>query len=438
MNAKNLNECKRILDQNFKDPGFTLPSPGLYPFQWNWDSGLIAIGYANYDMDRAKLEISTLLDTQWENGFIPHIIFHGKSETYFPGADFHQASLHPKSNGNYETTGMIQPPVIGFVLKEIYDRADNKEEILGFISERIDQVFLNHHYLYNNRDPLNEGLVYIYHNWESGTDNSPIWDPIWETMDSPKYNFQRRDTSQVDASERPSNREYDHYLYLIDLAKKFRYSDEKIAEHSPFLVQDPLLNALLIKSNRALIELYQLCGFGEDKVEQLQEWLDLSLNNYDKKFYDADLGAYVHYDLRNQRSIKMLTSSSFVALFAGIPDNARANQLATLIKTKFGAEGRYLCASFDPNNKFHDPKRYWRGPVWINVNWMLFHGLNSYGLTELADQIKKDSIELVEKYGFYEYFDPRRSVDGEIKGGYGGSDFSWTAALYLDLQMRNS
>ncbi|WP_297695883.1 trehalase family glycosidase [uncultured Eudoraea sp.] len=433
-----ITKAKEILNGNYREPGFTLPSQGLYPFQWNWDSGLIAIGYANYDMERAQNEIRTLLDTQWKNGFIPHITFHRESNTYFPGPKFHQASLHPDATTRYKTTGMIQPPVIGFVLKELLDRAQDKKGALEFTRKVIDKVYENHLYLYNNRDLLGEGLIYIFHNWESGTDNSPIWDTIWETMDSPRYTFERRDTNQVDPSQRPSNREYDHYLALIDLAKKYRYNDSKIAEHSPFLVQDPLVNALLIKSNQSLIKLYQICGFGEDKIRQLEKWQALSIANYESKFYDEDLGAYLHYDLRNKRKIRMLTSSSFVALFAGIPGAKRTSEIAGILEQRFGGEGLYLCASFDPEGERFDPKRYWRGPLWINVNWMLYHGLKSYGINKLAEQIRSDSIEVVEQNGFYEYFDPRRSIAKEGKGGYGGSNFSWTAALYIDFILRES
>ena len=37
-----------------------------------------------------------------------------------------------------------------------------------------------------------------------------------------------------------------------------------------------------------------------------------------------------------------------------------------------------------------------------------------------------DILELVRRYGFYEYFDPHRGV------GYGTDNFSWTASLYID------
>lgn len=421
-----------VLKNNWKD-GFSIPCENLYPFQWNWDSGFIAIGFAHFDMAKAEQEIQTLVNSQWENGFIPHIIFHNDSDTYFPGPDFHQSHLHPQASKKYRSTGMTQPPVLGFVLHEIYKISNDKEATLQFISKVIDKVNKNHEYFYSNRDPKNEGLVYIYHNWESGTDNSPLWDDIFQGMDSPNYEFERRDTTHVDPSQRPSKREYDHYLNIIDIAKQHNYNDEKIAELSPFLVQDPLFNAILIKSNQCLITLYKLLGNNEDKIVQLQSWQKNAITSFNSKLFDEKLGVYVHYDLRNKKALRYISSSSFAPLFAGIPDKERAGKLIDVMMLKFGGEDQYLCASFDPTDERFNPKKYWRGPVWINLNWMVYKGLMQYGYDEIARRLKNDTIELITKNGFYEYFDCRKEVHSNGEGGYGGTNFSWSAALFIDL-----
>ncbi|WP_117880465.1 amylo-alpha-1,6-glucosidase [Aureibaculum luteum] len=433
MHENLIKKAKQILTENYQPGGFTLPCKNLYPFQWLWDSGFIAIGFAHFDMPKAKQEISTLLDAQWENGFIPHIIFHTDTDTYFPGADFHRSDLHPLSSKKYKSTGMTQPPVTGFVLEEMYNISPDKEDLLTFIESEIDKVYANHRYFYQHRDINNEGLVYIYHNWESGTDNSPIWDDIWATVDSPRYDFQRRDTSHVDASQRPSKREYDHYLHIIEIAKQHNYSDEKIAELSPFLVQDPLFNAMLIKSNESLIKLYKRIGNNEDKVRQLEQWQQLSISSFNSKLYDEELGCYIHYDLRNNKPLRYISSSSFAPLFANIPDKERAAEMVNTMMTKFGNPDQYLCASFDPTSERYNPKQYWRGPVWINLNWMLYKGLTQYGYKNIAERVKQDTIALIEINGFYEYFDARKEAHGEVRAGYGGNDFSWSAALLIDM-----
>ena len=40
--------------------GYTLPSRATYPHQWNWDSALIALGWAEIDPARAWTELETL------------------------------------------------------------------------------------------------------------------------------------------------------------------------------------------------------------------------------------------------------------------------------------------------------------------------------------------------------------------------------------------
>tara|TARA_R110001592_G_scaffold17748_1_gene74221 strand:+ start:4320 stop:5630 length:1311 start_codon:yes stop_codon:yes gene_type:complete len=428
------NKAINVLNNNWKDKiGFSIPCANLYPFQWFWDSGLIAIGFAHFDMPKAEREIETLLEAQWGNGFIPHIIFHTENDSYFPGASFHRSDLHPLASKQHKSTGMTQPPVTGFVLEEMYKISKEKESTLKYIESVIDKVYFNHQYFYKNRDPQNEGLVYIYHNWESGTDNSPIWDDIWATMNPPEYTFERRDTTHVDAAQRPSKREYDHYLHIIEIAKEHNYSDEKIAELSPFLVQDPLFNAMLIKSNESLIALYKLIGGNNDKIEQLKKWQEKSKESFNNKLFDDELGAYIHYDLRNEKPLRHLSSSSFSPLFANIPTKEKADKMVKVMLDKFGGEHQYLCASFDPTSERFNPKKYWRGPVWINLNWMLFNGLNNYGYTDIAERVKQDTISLIKNNGFYEYFDSRKEMHTNGKAGYGGNNFSWSAALLIDL-----
>jgi len=42
-------------------------------------------------------------------------------------------------------------------------------------------------------------------------------------------------------------------------------------------------------------------------------------------------------------------------------------------------------------------------------------------------------IALIERDGFFEYFDCRKDSGESQRAGYGGNNFSWSAALLLDL-----
>lgn len=50
--------ARKLLSGNWlPDLNTTLPSPHLYPHQWSWDAAFVAIGYAHYDLQRAKDEL---------------------------------------------------------------------------------------------------------------------------------------------------------------------------------------------------------------------------------------------------------------------------------------------------------------------------------------------------------------------------------------------
>src|ERR1700730_6307668 len=153
--------------------GWTKPAPRLYPHQWSWDSAFIAIGLAHVDPDRALRELETLFDAQWSDGRVPHIVFNPPAADYFPGPEWWaSASTSPLAPRAPATSGLIQPPVHALALLRIQQCAT-----ANGIGERIRQLYSKmlawHRYLASARDPRAEGLLVIYHPWESGTDNSP-------------------------------------------------------------------------------------------------------------------------------------------------------------------------------------------------------------------------------------------------------------------------
>ena len=81
-----MEQARNILRQNDRG-GYTVPTERLYPYQWNWDSAICALGWQSFDEARAWKEIRMLLKGQWSNGMLPHIVFHQDSPDYFPNAD---------------------------------------------------------------------------------------------------------------------------------------------------------------------------------------------------------------------------------------------------------------------------------------------------------------------------------------------------------------
>lgn len=425
-----------ILSANHRK-GYTIPSARLYPFQWNWDAGFHALGWLYLDEEKAFQEIISMFKGQWKNGLLPHIVFHEKNEQYFPGPAEWQTGLNAFAPG-METSGITQLPVFGFMLERMMDWLLEKSPGTNvFFEEIYPKVLAWHRYLYTKRDPFNEGLVYIQHNWES-TDNSPAWDSAFASLDISKareVSHLRKDNGPVAASQRPTNENYKRYIHLIDLLKEEVYDDYFIAAHHPFLIQDILFNSLLVKSNKGLLAVGKRLG---KNVTEIEEWIEKATLGINLKLWDEQTGFYYSYDIRQKELIRVKTSSGLMPLFAGICSAQQAEKLCSHLSSTFLPNKNWkLCASTAPDEPTFDPLKYWRGPAWVNVNWLLYHGLMRYGKKDLAQRVKDDSLSLIEQYGFYEYFDPRPGIAPEA-GGLGADDFSWTAAVYLDWTYNDS
>ena len=428
--------AKNVLQKNCIGT-FTKPAPDLYPHQWNWDAGFIAIGYAHFDMDQAESELRHLFSGQWKNGMLPHIVFNTSADDrYFPGSPFWETWRSFDAPEQQKTSGITNPAVHGFVLQRMYEVATDKVRALNFVKEMYPKIRAMHEYFYQERDPFKEGLVYIRHPWESGNDNSPTWDIPLEKIDFSKIKvppYQRKDLDTSHEEHRPTHTDYDRYIYLIDLFRKGDYREDDVFKILPFAVQDPLFNTILIRSNQAMIKLGGMIG---EDIEQIKVWNEMTVNAMNNKLWNEKSGMYDAYDLINNERLTMEASSGLMPLFAGVPDAERAGKVVETMKgPSFSGTADhpyYLCPSFTPLSDKFDPKKYWRGPVWINMNWMLFHGLNLYGYHDLAEQLRSESLELLSHYGFYEYFDPIRHIVHEHNQGYGSRQFSWSAALCLD------
>ncbi|MBK9016923.1 MAG: hypothetical protein IPM82_24265 [Saprospiraceae bacterium] len=84
--TENLVAAAKTVLKNNRLGTYTKPAPALYPHQWNWDAGFIALGYARSDFRQACSEMTSLFRGQWANGMVPQIVFSVENVgQYFPG-----------------------------------------------------------------------------------------------------------------------------------------------------------------------------------------------------------------------------------------------------------------------------------------------------------------------------------------------------------------
>lgn len=401
---------------------YTVPTHGLYPFQWNWDSALSALGLFHIDEDRAWREIETLFDHQWEDGMVPHIIFHKEDEGYFPGPEVYD------TRRPVPTSGLTQPPVTGFAVRRLFDRATDKDMARRRALALLPKIARWHNWFYSARDPQGTGLVAVIHPWETGRDNSIDWDDAFERVPTEGVGeFQRRDIQHADPAHRPTQEQYKRYIWLVQLFRGLGWDNTKLHDASPFRVVDPGFNAILLRSCMDLADLAEALGetaLALDQRAQAEQGLD-ALETLWSDAYQQ----YLCYDRVTKAQIDSPSVGGLIPAFAPIAPN-RAAAIAAHID-ELGSRVTYLIPSHDPDAPGYNGERYWRGPAWLIVNYMVADGLERDGHTATAERIVADSLKLIEVGGFSEYFDPMTGAP------CGGPEFTWTAAMVLEFLKRD-
>jgi len=387
--------------------GYTVPAFGLYPYQWNWDSAFAAWGLSTFDIDRAWTELETLFSGQWTTGMVPHIIFHETDPNYFPGPSVWGTDQAPPSSG------ISQPPVVATLARRIYqaDPVAGRARLEGLYP-----AMLNWHRWWRIHRCAS-GVAAITHPWESGRDNCPDWDPGMANVDgSDVSEYVRHDTDFVDAAMRPGKEDYDRFITILGFGRNCGWDQREIVANGPFYMADPAMTFILIRANRDLAWIARILGKDPSEAQAYADDLEAAL----PELWNPDLGCYDARDLRTGTFAGVLGSGSFLAWLAGVENvEMEARLISVWNRVRFGIP------SSDPAADAFDPRRYWRGPSWPVINSLIAIGLVEAGRSAEAERLRRETVNLIGTVGFWEYYDP---LDGTPCGG---SDFTWTAAIWL-------
>jgi len=423
-----------VLEMNDRG-NYTQPASGLYPHQWLWDSCFIAIGWRHLNIERAKLEVLSLVRGQWHNGMLPNIIFRDDPE-YRTDRNIWRSWVNPFAPDGVMTTGITQPPMLAEAVVQIGAKLSWPER-RSWYRTMWEPLLAYHQWMYDERDPHHEGLVLQIHPWETGLDNTPPWMeemhnhllPAWiraieATRLDRVVNLFRRDTRSVPIDERFSTIEA---LALFDIQRRLRrkaYDINRILDHSLFAIEDLSFNSIFVRANT------HLRAIAKSLHEELPEDLEKRMQKTEKTFeelWDPYSGQYYSRDFITHKLLKQPSVATLLPLYAGTISQERAEKLVALLERENGFGPAYPVPSVPLDSFWFHRKLYWQGPSWVNMNWLIIDGLKRYGFHEHANALRETTLEMVNKGGCYEYFDP---LSGEPAGA---ANFSWTAALAIDL-----
>lgn len=394
-----MKNAKHGITKDGKEYFYVCSSLERYRHQWLWDSCFNSIALSHFEPKLAEKEIETLLSMTQANGFLPHIIFWEKKSLI--------DSLTVKYiYGSESFTRLTQPPIVALAMEKIYSKTKNKR----FLEKTLPLAKKFYLWLMEERDSDRDGLISIIHPYESGTDHNPEFDFVYGLK---KPNFFSI-TSAVIKS-------------LFD-CKKAGWSLEKVAEKGYFNVESAAFNSLYALSLKCMSRLLEEV---EDKdAKSFKKEAARVEKAIIRKCYDPVSGLFV--DLAFKEEIR-LPAASFFSVLPIILEDIDADIVDAIVKEHLLNPNEFWLpypipsvpksdASFSPNMTM----LLWRGPTWININWLIFNALKEKGYEDIAKQIRDKTVELVLKSGFREFYNP---FTGK---GLRSRDFAWST-LVVDM-----
>ncbi len=185
--------------------------------------------------------------------------------------------------------------------------------------------------------------------------------------------------------------------------------------------------------------------------EFFSNWNNRIREDINNKLWSEADGFYYDYDINNDCFSAVCSVSSFLPLFAGICDENQSAKLLAHLENPEEFGTAFPVPSISKKDATFGTDM-WRGPVWINYNYMILKGLRDYGFNEAADRIKNTSLEIINEWyllsgTIYEFYDSENRIPpfcfnrkGEIFEPYDFRvkyqsirDFGWSVTLAFDL-----
>lgn len=387
---------------------YLCPSPHEYHWQWFWDSCFHAIATAHVDPEHAVAELATLVARQDDDGFIGHMTHWRRRRPTLRDA---WASVQSRNLLSPRHSALIQPPVLAQAVERVAEVAGDPSLPLPFM-EPLDRY---HNWLGTHRAVGEDGLLVTITPDESGTDQSPAFDEALGIT-----------------NPRPSRWVLGAKDRWLDLRNALAGHDQaKLVSSGPYHMKDPLVNALYADSLASMSRLHRAQGAANvaDAYAAQAAHVTQAMVAH---LYSRERGAFFALAGHDERRTDPLVVSGLVPLvLEGLPSDIAGELVERTLRDVDKFWLRYPVPSVAATEPSFDARRQsliWRGPTWVNTNWMIWRGLRRHGFDDLASMLAARTIELVTKSGMREFYNP---LNGD---GLGTKSFGWSA-LTLDMEV---
>ena len=263
---------------------------------------------------------------------------------------------------------VTKPPLIAWAAYKLYEMDGDRE----FLDEIYEPVVRWNNWWFEKNDTDGNGLCEYQHPFSSGLDDSPLGD-----------------------------------------------------EGMP--VEAPDLNTYLYLQQESLAKIAAVIGKEED-VEMWRRRAETMVQRLRELAWDTDSGFF--WARRNGSRVNVRTPFNLFPLITGQMPSEITDRLVEHLTDERQFWTRYPVATVAMDDPTYTPGKMWRGPTWVNVNYLLIEGLQRSGYADLAHELRRRTLDLINSHDdIYEYYDP---VSGE-NPPTAASMFGWSSAVFIDL-----
>ncbi len=274
---------------------------------------------------------------------------------------------------NAQEADVTKPPLLAWTAWKLYETSHN----LDFLDEVYEPIERWNRWWFDNNDSDHDGIVEYNHPYSSGLDDSPLWD-----------------------------------------------------EGVP--VESPDINTYLVLQAEAMAKIAHELGLADDERAWQASAADLTRRMVDH-MWDEQAGVF--WALRDHKRIQALTPFNLYPLLTGRLDRRIADKLVAHLQDPNEFAAPFPIPTVARNDPKYNPERMWRGPAWMNINYLFIEGLVRAGYPDAARQLRDQTLDLVMRHpDIYEYYNPETSNPPSSAA----SVFGWSSAVFVDLAIKAS
>ncbi|MDO5722178.1 MAG: hypothetical protein Q4P06_06525 [Actinomycetaceae bacterium] len=355
-----------------------VPSKRGYVGLWQWDAYFAAIGLSLGDIDLAIEQLDIALRYQKEDGQLPDVVSDRGvllSSADLPRADRKKMEADCSAVKGRTDIPLTKPPLTGWAFERVMQRCSEAKRA-SLIEEYYCKVADSQLWWFSENAAAIQGVPAYAHPYSSGLDDSPVFD-------------------------------YDLPVKTPDLLAYLILQEKIVAKWS------------LENSGGSSYDAQS----GAHRLGLLREELQ-KLWNHERRCFLA------------QSKTQLITHRTVLSLIAAWSGALKPEQLDAIcsdLMDEHRFSTSYGVPSVSKDDAGFRAEIMWRGPIWVNTTYLIAEALEREGHELLAEHLKNQILEFVERAGPVEFLSP---VSGR-RCTAATTSFSWSAALYLDIACRD-